>query len=128
MLSDGTLLSHRLLLAGVSPLLRRLLQEQEEEEETSCISLPDVSKHLMSLLLDLLTTGRAQLYQREVPALVALTHLLKLASIPVAVVAEEWARDVKDKERSEKRTLRQTNIKTVRWIERRNRVDTDSLK
>ena len=100
MLSDGTLLSHRLLLAGVSPLLRRLLQEQEEEEETSCISLPDVSKHLMSLLLDLLTTGRAQLYQREVPALVALTHLLKLASIPVAVVAEEWARDVKDKERN----------------------------
>ena len=100
MLSDGTLLSHRLLLAGVSPLLRRLLQEGEEDEEESCISLPDVSKRLMSLLLNLLTTGRAQLYQREVPALVSLTHTLKLSSIPVAVVAEDWEGDEKERERS----------------------------
>ena len=100
MLSDGTLPSHRLLLAGVSPLLRRLLQEGEEDEEENCISLPDVSKRLMSLLLNLLTTGRAQLYQREVPALVSLTHLLKLSSIPVAVVAEEWEGDVKEREGS----------------------------
>ena len=100
MLRDGTLQSHRLLLAGVSPLLRRLLQEGEDDEDESCISLPDVSKHLMSLLLDLLTTGRAQLSQNEVPDLVSLTHLLKLSSIPVAVVAEESEGDAEKKNQS----------------------------
>ena len=89
-LADGLLTSHRLLLAGVSPLLRRLLEEQVEDDEPPCLLLPDVSCHLMSLLLSLLCTGRAQLLQPEVPLLVALTHQLKLASIPVAVVAEPW--------------------------------------
>ena len=99
-LRDGTLQSHRLLLAGVSPLLRRLLQEGEDDEDESCISLPDVSKHLMSLLLNLLTTGRAQLSQNEVPDLVSLTHLLKLSSIPVAVVAEESEGDAEKRNQS----------------------------
>ena len=49
------------------------LKEADPEEEgcSPCLCLPDVSLRLMSLLLSLLTTGRASLVnQQEVPQLV----------------------------------------------------------
>ena len=49
-LADGSLLAHRHLLAGVSPLLRRLLTDADQEEQP-CLAIPDTSVRLMSLLL-----------------------------------------------------------------------------
>ena len=52
------------------------------------IILPDVTTRQMSILLSLLHTGTTQVHQQELSSLVTLTHLLKLISIPVAIVGE----------------------------------------
>ena len=49
-LTDCSVLAHQHLLAGVSPLLRRLLADADPEEQP-CLAIPDTSVHLMSFLL-----------------------------------------------------------------------------
>ena len=93
-LSDGHLLADSIVLAGVSPFLKQVLQEALEggpgegwvRDEFPVIFLPDISRQQMKVLLSLLYTGTTRLYQRELSSLVTLTHLLKLVSIPVAIV------------------------------------------
>ena len=94
-LSDGDLLADSIVLAGVSPFLKQLLQEAVEggpgepgwvRDEFPVLFLPDVSRQQMKVLLSLLYTGSTRLVQRELSSLVTLTHLLKLISIPVAIV------------------------------------------
>ena len=94
-LSDGELVADSLVLAGVSPFLKQLLQEALEggpgdtgwvRDQFPVLFLPEVSKQQMKVLLTLLYTGTTKLYQKELTSLVTLTHLLKLISIPVAIV------------------------------------------
>ena len=96
-LSDGELSANSMILASISPYLKKLLKEAWTEnegqwvrDEYPVISLPDVSTHQMKLLLSLLYTGQTNLYHRELADLVSLTHMLKLVSIPVAIVEEQW--------------------------------------
>ena len=71
-LSDGELVADSLVLAGVSPFLKQLLQEAVEgspgdwvRDEFPVLFIPDVSKQQMKALLSLLYTGTTRLYQRE---------------------------------------------------------------
>eukprot|EP00090_Calanus_glacialis_P022754 TRINITY_DN35053_c0_g1_i1.p1 TRINITY_DN35053_c0_g1~~TRINITY_DN35053_c0_g1_i1.p1 ORF type:complete len:792 (-),score=164.67 TRINITY_DN35053_c0_g1_i1:386-2689(-) len=96
-LADGELSANSMVLASISPYLKKLLKEawtdntgQWVRDEFPVISLPEVSKHQMGLLLSLLYTGKTNLYHRELADLVSLTHQLKLVSIPVAIVEEQW--------------------------------------
>ena len=92
-LRDGVQVVDALVLAGVSPFLKQLLQESLDiqpgdwvRDEFPVLHLPDVTVHEMEILLRLLYTGNTRVYQRELSSLVTLTHLLKLISIPVAIV------------------------------------------
>ena len=93
-LSDGDLRADSIVLAGVSPFLKILLQEALEgggpgdwvRDEAPVLFLPDISRQQMKVLLGLLYTGTTRLYQSQLASLVTLTHLLKLISIPVAIV------------------------------------------
>ena len=98
LLADGELTACSALLATVSPFLRQLLLEAARpgpadwvRDEFPVLSLPDVSRHQMELLLSLLSTGKANLYHRELQGLVNLTQTLKMVSIPVAISEEKWA-------------------------------------
>lgn len=94
-LADGQLTADALILAGVSPFLKSLLREalfldpgDWVRDECPVLLLPDVTVSEMRILLSLLYTGTTRVIQAQLSALVTLTHLLKLISIPVAIVDE----------------------------------------
>ena len=55
-------------------------------DECPVLLIPDVTVSEMKMLLSLLYTGTTRVVQSQLSALVTLTHLLKLISIPVAIV------------------------------------------
>ena len=94
-LADGQLTADALILAGVSPFLKSLLLEalfpghgDWVRDEFPVLFLPDVTVSEMRILLSLLYTGTTRVIQAQLSSLVTLTHLLKLISIPVAIVDE----------------------------------------
>ena len=62
--------------------------------------LPEVTVAEMRILLSLLYTGTTRVHQRQLSALVTLTHLLKLISIPVAIVDEPQTKKKSNKSRN----------------------------
>ena len=117
-LADGQLTADALILAGVSPFLKSLLLEalflepgDWVRDECPVLLLPDVTMSEMRILLSLLYTGTTRVIQAQLSSLVTLTHLLKLISIPVAIVDEPVvkktrSRVIKDNQtRAEKATI-----------------------
>ena len=81
-----------MVLAAVSPWLSSLLLDSLDwqagdwvRDEYPVLYLPDVTVAQMQSLLSLLYTGTASLHQTQLAALVTLTHLLKLVSLPVVI-------------------------------------------
>merc|ERR1712098_659266 len=94
--ADGHVFTCVMALASVSPFLRQILLESLSycpgdwvRDEFPVLVLPDVTTRQMSILLSLLHTGTTQVHQQELSSLVTLTHLLKLISIPVAIVDQQ---------------------------------------
>ena len=63
---DGFLLSHRLILCGVSPFLKSIFLDQPEvvDDQLTVLIFPEIKKMEMISLLSLLYSGKANLYKR----------------------------------------------------------------
>lgn len=94
-LKDGVLSTHSIVLSAMSPFLEDLLIQAEAgnfdgKEELHTLHLPDIPKQDMELILTLLYRGTANIYHEELERVISLTTLLKMVSIPVAVIEEPW--------------------------------------
>ena len=128
LLSDGELVADSLVLAGVSPFLKQLLQEAVEgspgepdwvRDEFPVLFIPDISRQQMKVLLSLLYTGSTKLCQKELSSLVTLTHLLKLISIPVAIVEDSPAERRHTRQTRAGRQLQQEGKATITFLPER---------
>eukprot|EP00088_Acartia_fossae_P022303 TRINITY_DN2354_c0_g1_i10.p1 TRINITY_DN2354_c0_g1~~TRINITY_DN2354_c0_g1_i10.p1 ORF type:complete len:787 (-),score=136.35 TRINITY_DN2354_c0_g1_i10:1170-3530(-) len=87
---DEKIWTHSLILGAISPFLKALLSTVDDYEEHYVLHLPDVSGSEVSILLQLLYSGCADIYTSELDNIKSLTGMLKMISIPVTMSKQKW--------------------------------------
>jgi hypothetical protein len=104
--------SHRLLLAAVSPFLRRLLLDSEDDAVLT-IHLPQVAKEHLRLVLDYVYTGAMYLCADQLAAVVRVFEMLRMkcgVSVSKMVAVETTAA-------KGKRSRQKKVCATKKWVE-----------
>ncbi|XP_067003703.2 transcriptional regulator ATRX homolog [Anabrus simplex] len=80
-----TIKSHKLVLASVSPFLKEIFENWEGSQSDIYISLPDISRRTMKLVLDLIYVGYISLESDEITEFRNALALLKIKKDDVVI-------------------------------------------